>query len=256
MGSVGLKTASLYFYFKGIQAYFKRSLVKISAKQIMLPWTEIIIRLMLASFFGGLIGLERERKNWAAGLRTHMMVSVGACLIMLVSAYGFEEVLKGTNIALDPSRIAAQVVSGIGFIGAGTILFLKQGAIRGLTTASGLWTVAAIGLATGGGMYFAAAATTVIAIVILWALQPLERIYTKRFRPKTLRILLNHNAHALDSIVKIIRHPEAKVSSFSMEKTDEGFEVFIKFEEGDTASIEPILLQIQSLHTVHEISWE
>jgi putative Mg2+ transporter-C (MgtC) family protein len=116
----------------------------------MLSWNEIIIRLALASFFGALIGLERERKEWAAGLRTHMMVSVGSCLIMMVSAFGFSDILGTEHVTLDPSRIAAQVVSGIGFIGAGAILFLKQGTIRGLTTAAGLWTIAAIGLATGG----------------------------------------------------------------------------------------------------------
>lgn len=96
----------------------------------MLVWTSVLMRLALAALMGGLIGLERERKDWAAGMRTHMMVSVGSCLIMIVSAYGFSSVLGG-NIILDPSRVAAQVVSGIGFIGAGTILFLKQGAIRG-----------------------------------------------------------------------------------------------------------------------------
>ena len=114
----------------------------------MLDSSEILIRLLLASAFGALIGLERERKDWAAGLRTHMMVSVGSCLIMIVSAFGFSDILGTENVSLDPSRVASQVISGIGFIGAGTILFLKQGAIRGLTTASGLWTVAAIGLAT------------------------------------------------------------------------------------------------------------
>ena len=140
----------------------------------MIEWKEILIRLSLAALFGALIGLERERKNWTAGLRTHMMVCVGACLIMIVSAFGFADILGTPNVTLDPSRIAAQVVSGIGFIGAGTILFSKQGTVHGLTTAAGLWTVAAIGLATGSGMYFSAGATTVIALIILWALLPLE----------------------------------------------------------------------------------
>ncbi|MES1250079.1 MAG: MgtC/SapB family protein, partial [Chitinophaga rupis] len=141
----------------------------------MLSWSEVIIRLSLAAFFGAVIGLERERKDWAAGMRTHMMVCLGASLTMMVSAFGFEDILGAPHVVLDPSRIAAQVISGIGFIGAGTILFLKQGVIRGLTTASGLWTVAAIGLATGGGMYFAAGISTVLAIIILWVLQPLEK---------------------------------------------------------------------------------
>lgn len=138
---------------------------------------EVLIRLLLASLFGALIGIERERKQWVAGLRTHMMVSVGSCLIMIVSAYGFSDVLGSENVELDPSRVAAQVISGMGFIGAGTILFLKQGVIRGLTTAASLWTVAAIGLATGGGLYFASGATTIIALIILWGLQPVEHLF-------------------------------------------------------------------------------
>ncbi len=90
-----------------------------------LIWSEILIRLALASLFGALVGLERERKDWAAGMRTHMMVCVGSSLIMIVSMYGFADVLGQEHVVLDPSRVAAQVVSGIGFIGAGTILFLK-----------------------------------------------------------------------------------------------------------------------------------
>ncbi|WP_374166483.1 MgtC/SapB family protein [Arcticibacter sp. MXS-1] len=140
----------------------------------MIEWSEIVIRLSLAALFGAIIGLERERKNWAAGLRTHMLVCVGSALTMMVSAYGFMDVLGTKNVVLDPSRIAAQVISGIGFIGAGTILFLRQGIVRGLTTAAGLWTVAAIGLATGGGMYFAASIATTLAIIILFILQPFE----------------------------------------------------------------------------------
>ena len=91
----------------------------------MLAWDEILIRLITASILGAFIGLERERKTWTAGMRTHMLVCVGSCLIMIVSAFGFQDILSKENITLDPSRIAAQVVSGIGFIGAGTILFQK-----------------------------------------------------------------------------------------------------------------------------------
>jgi putative Mg2+ transporter-C (MgtC) family protein len=133
----------------------------------MITWSEIVIRLSLAALLGALVGIERERKDWAAGLRTHMMVCVGSALTMLVSAFGFRDILGTSAVVLDPSRIAAQVISGIGFIGAGTILFLRQEVIRGLTTAAGLWTVAAIGLATGGGMYFAAAVATGVVLIIL-----------------------------------------------------------------------------------------
>jgi putative Mg2+ transporter-C (MgtC) family protein len=99
-----------------------------------LPQWEVILRLIVAALLGSLIGLERERLGWAAGLRTHMLVCVGSCLMMIVSAYGFASTL-GDHVVLDPSRVAAQVVSGIGFLGAGSII-LRNEAIKGLTTAS------------------------------------------------------------------------------------------------------------------------
>lgn len=196
-----------------------------------LAWTEVLIRLSLAALFGGLIGLERERKNWVAGLRTHMMVSVGSCLAMIVSMYGFADVLGNEHLRLDPARVAAQVISGIGFIGAGTILFLRQGAVRGLTTAAGLWTVAAIGLATGGGLYFAAAVTTVIALIILLALQPLERIYSKRFSKQTLKVVVRKDSDVKELLKELMTQSDIKMDSFSMEKEDDLIVVNIQFEE-------------------------
>jgi len=195
---------------------------------MILSWNEIILRLLLASLFGALIGLERERKNWAAGLRTHMMVCVGACLIMMVSAFGFSDIINADHISLDPSRIAAQVVSGIGFIGAGTIIFQKQDStIRGLTTAAGLWTVAAIGLATGGGMYFAAAATTIIAIIILWALKPLELTFLRKYKQHSLKIITNANISNTELLNKIFNDTEIKIQQINFNR--EGEELIFKF---------------------------
>jgi len=105
----------------------------------MSPDWELVMRLLMAAALGSVIGADRERLVWAAGLRTHMLVSVGACLFMIVSAYGFSDRL-GDHVILDPSRVAAQVVSGIGFLGAGSIL-LRGEVVRGLTTAASLWTV-------------------------------------------------------------------------------------------------------------------
>lgn len=148
----------------------------------MLDTTEIAIRLLLAAALGAVIGFDRERHTWAAGLRTHMLVCLGAALAMIVSAFAFSDVLRQwPSVVLDPSRIAAQVISGIGFLGAGTIMFMhRENVIRGLTTAAGLWTVAAIGLAVGGGMYAAAAIATAVAWVILAILKPLERRFAVR----------------------------------------------------------------------------
>lgn len=113
---------------------------------------ELGLRLLLAALLGAVIGINRGRLEWAAGLRTHMLVCVGSALAVIVSTFGFFDVLGRPGIQLDPSRIAAQVVSGVGFLGAGTILFLqRERAIRGLTTAAGLWAVASVGLAAGAG---------------------------------------------------------------------------------------------------------
>lgn len=187
----------------------------------MIETYEIIIRLGCAAFCGALIGIERERKEWAAGMRTHMMVAVGSALYMIVSAYGFEDIMKHPNVSLDPSRVASQVVSGIGFLGAGTIIFLRHGIIRGLTTASGLWTVAAIGLAVGGGMYWAALATTAIAITILWLLQPIEAL----FFSKTNRNLLIHFDSIEDSssiIDSILQSEEYNIRHFALDRKHDG----------------------------------
>src|SRR6202050_1635206 len=139
---------------------------------------EAVLRLLVAAGLGSLIGAERERLVWAAGLRTHMLVSVGSCLFMIVSAYGFSTVIA-PGVILDPSRVAAQVVSGIGFLGAGSIL-LRGDVVRGLTTAASLWTVAAIGLAVGGGLYTEAVAATLIILIILAGIKPLEEWYQRR----------------------------------------------------------------------------
>ncbi|HLS71663.1 MAG TPA: MgtC/SapB family protein [Chitinophagaceae bacterium] len=221
----------------------------------MIEWTEILLRLGLASLFGALIGLERERKNWSAGLRTHMMVAVGSCLIMLVSMFGFSDVLKMENIGLDPSRIAAQVVSGIGFIGAGTILFIKKNTIRGLTTASGLWTVAAIGLATGSGMYFAAGATTVIALIILVVLQRIEHITSKNFREMTMKIVIDAEDEGQVFLKDILSKEHLKVKTFTIEKKQNDFILEVIFDQINVKNMDEIVLELNNVPAVKEIYW-
>lgn len=133
-----------------------------------------LFRLGLALVLGAVVGLERERGERTAGLRTNALVALGSCLFIIVSAFGFSDILGTRNVMLDPSRIAAQVVSGIGFLGAGAILLRKE-IVKGLTTAAAIWVVAAIGLACGAGLLVEAVATTVFTIVILALLKPLRR---------------------------------------------------------------------------------
>ncbi|MCE5286303.1 MAG: MgtC/SapB family protein [Pelosinus sp.] len=135
---------------------------------------EFIGRLILAALVGGVIGYERQAHNKSAGLRTHMLVSVGSCLIMILSIQMFRDVEGLTNA--DPARLAAQVVSGIGFLGAGSII--KEGpTVNGLTTAASLWVVAGLGLAVGSGYYVIALATTIICFLTLTFLGRVEKKY-------------------------------------------------------------------------------
>ncbi len=152
----------------------------------MISHTEIIFQLFLAALLGGLIGLERERKSWFAGLRTHMLVCIGSTLIMIVSQYGFKNALVDQLVMLDPSRVAAQVVSGIGFLGAGTIIFWKN-KIKGLTTAASLWAIAAVGLAIGGGLYVAAIITTLLILITLAAIKPIEHSFFRASKIKEIK---------------------------------------------------------------------
>ncbi len=146
-----------------------------------------------------MIGFERERLNWAAGQRTHKLVCVDAAPMMLVSAFEFADVLGERSVVHDPSRVAAQVVSGIGFLGAGFIP-LRGEVVRGLTTAASLWSVAGIGLAVGGGMYTAAIGATVIIVIILAGVKSLERRFISVRQQRSIQLLAERGSVSLDSV--------------------------------------------------------
>ncbi len=221
----------------------------------MLEITEILIRLLTGAFCGAIIGIERERKEWAAGMRTHMMVSVGATLYMIVSIYGFNEVLNHDNVSIDPSRVASQVVSGIGFIGAGTIIFLRQGVVRGLTTASGLWTVAGIGLAIGGGMYVAGVATTLIALIILWVLQPIESFVYRRSKWKSIIIMLKPNNDYREVLELILEHQDINITGLEVESQgeEEGMQLTIK--SNAVNDLKKIIVILTNKKIIQSVKW-
>ena len=176
-----------------------RSRPTINGKEIngvMISHEHMLLRLALATVLGGLVGLERGRQEQAAGLRTHAMVAVGATLFTQVSAFGFAEV-RGADV--DPSRVAAQVVSGIGFLGAGAIIQQRQ-SVRGLTTAASIWAVAAIGLAVGGGLYLAAVSTTALMLFILALVKPVERRLYPHRRRNPVTLVMDRRAASLAAI--------------------------------------------------------
>jgi putative Mg2+ transporter-C (MgtC) family protein len=214
----------------------------------------MVARLALAALFGSVIGLERERLLWAAGLRTHMLVCVGSCLIMLVSAFGFGDVLGTEHVVLDPSRIAAQVVSGIGFLGAGTIL-LRGEVVKGLTTAASLWGVAAIGLAVGSGLYVPAIATTVLVVAILAGVKPFEERWRERLRAQTLRLTVRSGGLSMDTLHAVTGERAARVRSFIVRPSaDPDFdEVTVTFVRLSRTSFEAIAAKLRALPGVTDV---
>lgn len=172
---------------------------------------EFIFRVFTAAILGGVIGFEREYRAKEAGLRTHFLVAMGSALFMIVSQYGFDSVL-GESITLDPARVAAQVVSGIGFIGAGTIIFQKH-VIKGLTTAAGLWATSAIGLASGSGMYMLAVTSTLLVLICL------ETIYfiLHRIGSRNISVTISTgNRDKIKDILDRLRNDGVEIESYEM----------------------------------------
>jgi putative Mg2+ transporter-C (MgtC) family protein len=220
-----------------------------------LPAWELASRLGLAVALGGIIGVERELREREAGLRTHMLVALGSALFTIVSAYGFHELLSagGPLVTLDPTRIAAQIVTGIGFLGAGAII--RQGfSVRGLTTAATLWMTAAIGMAAGAGFYSAAVLTTAIALFSLWPLRIWAHRALDRFHERRITLTLTEDSDIAPVIEK-------------MEQLGVEIESFAFGEDGDkrtlTALIDlpgglertALLRQLASLPEVKGVQW-
>jgi putative Mg2+ transporter-C (MgtC) family protein len=182
-----------------------------------LPLPEMALRLVTATVLAGLVGLDRERHRSAAGLRTHALVGMASCLLMIASAFGFADILGTPNVGLDPSRIAAQIVTGIGFLGAGTII-AHGSSVRGLTTAASVWTVAAIGLAVGGGMYRAALIATGLALVLLLAMRPVERRLDRRWRKQTITAVYDPKIASPDMVLSALRAISLHAARLSVER--------------------------------------
>ena len=171
----------------------------------------IALRLVCAVIIGGLIGLERGMKNRPAGLRTYMLVCVGSCLIMLTNQYLFQ--VSGSG---DPMRLGAQVVSGIGFLGAGTIIVTKHNQIKGLTTAAGLWAAAGVGLAMGVGFYEAALIAGLLIFFVLTGLQKLDN--RMRSKTKTLEVYIEmSDSMNIGTLIRSIREMNVEIKDVQLE---------------------------------------
>ena len=178
---------------------------------------EFVLRLFVAAMLGGVIGLEREYRAKEAGFRTHFLVALGSGLFMILSQFGFDDVLSHyEQVSLDPSRIASQVVTGIGFIGAGTIIFQKH-VVRGLTTAAGLWVTSAIGMTAGAGMYVLSIATTVLVLLCLEALYFILQHFGTRNITVTFSTPKEEN---IQPVLQRLRDKEIIIDSYEMTRKD------------------------------------
>jgi putative Mg2+ transporter-C (MgtC) family protein len=178
---------------------------------------EILARLALAAGLGAAIGFEREVRNRSAGIRTHTLVGLGAAIFSIAGAYGFADVNHGPNV--DPARIAAQVVSGIGFIGAGAII-QARGGVRGVTTAATLWVTAALGVAAAAGLYAEAIAGAVMALLTLVGLR-LVRPHVMRFRSTTLTVEYTRGRGTLGPLVRAIEQVGGTIEALHLDDEDE-----------------------------------
>ncbi|WP_226670965.1 MgtC/SapB family protein [Metabacillus litoralis] len=215
-------------------------------------------RILIATLLCGVIGLEREFKNHPAGFRTHLLVGIGSCLMMILSLYGFDEYIKGNSrVQFDPSRIPSYVISGIGFLGGGTIL-VKGATVRGLTTAASIWIVAGLGLIIGTGMYTLAIFTTTIVLMSLIFLNKLEKfMYVKKARKK-MKVTVHSNKSTIDDVIKKLRTFDIdtnKVVMTSCRKVRENYVTFYYQLDIDISSVththlEKVLVEIDEVEKI------
>ena len=207
-----------------------------------LSLTDTVLRLGLATLLGALVGLERERLERAAGIRTHAIVSLGAALIMLVSVYGFSDVLgPDQRVEVDVSRVAAQVVSGIGFLGAGVIIFRKS-VVRGLTTAASVWAVAGVGLACGGALFAAAGVSTTLILALQLGLRPIEQRVFSHHRDHRLELRVLHGAGSLAGIEAAISQAGVSIQSLRVRPASGGKEDRVEIALGPVEDAQAALL--------------
>jgi putative Mg2+ transporter-C (MgtC) family protein len=213
----------------------------------------VVLRIVLAAALGGAIGIERELRDREAGLRTHMLVSMGSALFTLVSAYGFHDFLVhgGSVVRTDPSRIAAQIVTGIGFLGAGAII--REGlSVRGLTTAATLWVVAAIGMAAGAGYTWAAVVTTVLVLVALWPLRLMAYHVVERFRPEENRLVVElRPGHSASAFLRELETRRLNVRDFELQDEPDRRVVTVEVDELSQEAV----AQIADLEDVIGTKW-
>jgi len=215
----------------------------------------IVFRLVLSAILSGIVGFEREFHGRAAGFRTHILLCIGSTLIMLTSIHIFDT--YSGRVALDPARLAAGVVTGIGFMGAGTIMRYKA-SVRGLTTATSLWVVSGIGLAIGSGMYFGAFVTTLIAVIALMFFSRLEHVMIRKNWYKTIIIEAKDGLEQLKKIREALSEYETEITDLEADRSKDGTNMILKFSLKLSTNIHntQLIEDIARLEGVKSVKWE
>lgn len=216
-------------------------------------------RLLLSAFLSGIIGVERESKQQPAGLRTHLLVGTGSCLMMILSVTGFDLFIQNDdeNIRYDPSRIPSYVISGIGFLGAGTII-VQRGSVRGLTTAASIWVAAGVGLVTGIGMYYVALLATIIVLITLYVLEKLEKKYFSFHRQKEMLVIAEDRENSFKQISESFEENGLSILDFQIESLEAYSDRKVSsytliFSEGQLKKEMEVIKALQRLDFVYHI---
>ena len=219
----------------------------------------ITVRLLMAAFLSGMIGIERETKKQPAGLRTHLLVGTGACLMMILSVTGFDTYLNDASgpLQYDPSRIPSYVISGIGFLGAGTII-VNRGSVKGLATAASIWVAAGLGLVIGIGMYYVAVLSTVIVIGTLYVLGKVEKKYISTHKHRQITIIAEDRDEMFSKLSSHFEKNNLEVIDFYIEEVDTYSEKQVSkyvfsIKEGDVKKEMELIKEFQELPGVAKV---
>jgi putative Mg2+ transporter-C (MgtC) family protein len=222
-----------------------------------LSWQGALLRLVVAAALGGAIGFERELREREAGLRTHMLVSVGSALFTIVSAYGFTSFIESGSSAVrtDPTRIAAQIVTGIGFLGAGAIIRMGV-SVRGLTTAASLWVVAAIGMAAGAGYWSASLITTGLVLLFLWPVRIVAYRLLVLVRPEEGRLAVElDEGGSAAPVLEELERLHAEVDNLEFHDLPDGRSLVIAVRYRSRGQSHEATDRIAGLSGVRRLQW-
>jgi len=224
----------------------------------MISWEETVIRIVVGAVLGGLVGLEREMRGQPAGFRTHTLVAMGAALITLVSQFGFAEFSNGaTGPRFDPTRVAAQIVVGVGFLGAGAIM--RHGtSVKGLTTAASLWVVAAMGLAVGAGYYVGAVTVSLLLLLILRGLRPVENKLVDWAKPDeaTLIVRLKRGITNSHAVTSMLNEKKIRVQDIDVQSNAEDTLLRLEIKLPKHVTTAQAAQAVSEIDGVLEASWE